>query len=187
MLPNRERRQRQSISWRCPLSQAHTKRIGVTSLLRPSSYWNLLRPLLSRSCQRTKRRRLVVLAPEVFVFHLLADEPCREDRRSGRHVARHPLNQPTSAVFSRSDWLPDQGALAPSESARGASSNAALEGSRRRCPSCPIVRARPPRLTALADRSSPPDRRSKSTGLGVEHSWSCEIIPRSRSCFREDP
>src|ERR1019366_8046488 len=58
---------RQSMSWRCPLSHAQTKRIGVTSLLRPSSNWNLRRPLLSRSCQRTNRRRRVVLVPVVFV------------------------------------------------------------------------------------------------------------------------
>ena len=55
------------MSWRCPLSHAQTKRIGVTSLLRPSSNWNFRRPLLSRSCHRTSRRRRVVFVPDGFV------------------------------------------------------------------------------------------------------------------------
>ena len=73
------------------LSHAQTKRIGVTSLLRPSSNWNLRRPLVSRSCQRTSRRRRVVFAPDVFV------STCSQTNHVGNIGAATPRGIPSRA------------------------------------------------------------------------------------------
>ena len=67
------------------------ERIGVTSLLRPSSYWNFRRPFVSRSCQRTNRRRRAVLAPAVAV------STCSQMNHVGKMGAATPRGIPSRA------------------------------------------------------------------------------------------
>src|SRR5579872_1050347 len=72
--------------------------MGVTSLLRPSSNTNLRLPLLSRSCQRTNRRRRVDLASEVLV------STCSQTNQVGKIGAATP-RELLSLVF------PDTGGI----------------------------------------------------------------------------
>ena len=91
----------QSMSCRCPFSQAQTKRIGVTSDFLPSSKTNLRRPpAASRSCHRTSRRRRAVLPSNDVGLDLLADEPGRKDRRDdvARQASRPALARPAACA-----------------------------------------------------------------------------------------
>ena len=165
------------MSCRWPLSHAQTKRIGVTSLLRPSSNLEFSPTLACRDpANAPAADGASALAAVVIV------STCSQMNHVGKIGAATPRGIP-SLASARYGGVRNERLAAGSrrpcvlEDLLQAHRQARLRNRREGIAlSCPTARGRRPRRTVSADRSSRRDRRSRSTGSAAARSWSCEVI-----------